>query len=347
MTVYNTAMSDPKRKKSQAHIRMIRILKMVRTGNHTPDSLALELNVSRRTVFRDLSVLRQEGLIKEYDDIGRNYRLDRDFFLHSAHLTFQEALAVHKLCQSADEHEKDFTFREVARTAGIKIAQILPYAVQNYLRSMDNLVSRHEVPKHHLGNKYYIFESLLEALHKRKVVLISYKSPAEPQSFDTNISIYYIFFSRRAWYAVAFSSLHQEIRTFHIGRIIEMRILDRDYTIPATFNIEKYFRNAWHMIPEQKEEDTLVVLKFSQKVAQNVYEVLWHKTQKASFDSEGRLDFRVTVTGLNEISWWILGYGNEVEVIEPLKLRTIIRNTVIHLAQKYDILPDLNPPHWS
>ncbi len=65
-----------------------------------------------------------------------------------------------------------------------------------------------------------------------------------------------------------------------------------------------------------------VHLRFSPMVSPNVAEVNWHKTQKVQWDDDGRVHFRATVDGLDEIVWWVLGYGPEVEVLEPAELRS-------------------------
>jgi proteasome accessory factor B len=78
-----------------------------------------------------------------------------------------------------------------------------------------------------------------------------------------------------------------------------------------------------------------VLVRFGRQVAQNVAEVSWHKTQQMQFNEDGTLDFRVTVSGLNEISWWILGYGDQAEVIEPPELRKIIADRVKRMAEVY------------
>ena len=88
------------------------------------------------------------------------------------------------------------------------------------------------------------------------------------------------------------------------------------------------------MIPEQGP-DHEVVIRFSPLVARNVSEVLWHPTQRVQPNDDGSVDFHVTVSGLNEISWWVLGYGKEAEVRQPFALREIIRKHIIELAKKY------------
>ena len=71
-------------------------------------------------------------------------------------------------------------------------------------------------------------------------------------------------------------------------------------------------------------------------VAQNVAEVVWHKTQRAEFNTDGTLDFHVTVSGLGEISWWILGYGDQAEVIEPAELRELVVRRAKNLLARYN-----------
>ena len=47
--------------------------------------------------------------------------------------------------------------------------------------------------------------------------------------------------------------------------------------------------------------------------------------------------FVVTVDGLREISWWILGYGDQVEVLEPAPLREILIAKARSLAALYSV----------
>ena len=57
-----------------------------------------------------------------------------------------------------------------------------------------------------------------------------------------------------------------------------------------------------------------VCIRFSPKVTRNVEEVLWHPTQQTSLIEDGSLRYEVDVDGLDEIAWWVLGYGKEAVV---------------------------------
>jgi predicted DNA-binding transcriptional regulator YafY len=51
---------------------------------------------------------------------------------------------------------------------------------------------------------------------------------------------------------------------------------------------------------------------------------------------DGSLEFQVTVSGLQEISWWIMGYGDQAEVLEPAELRAMIHERARKLVAMYE-----------
>lgn len=80
-----------------------------------------------------------------------------------------------------------------------------------------------------------------------------------------------------------------------------------------------------------------VVVRFQPMVANNVAEVTWHPTQRITRRPDGSIDFSVTVEGIREIAWWILGYGDQAEVIKPKELREMIARRVRGMATIYGL----------
>ncbi len=72
-----------------------------------------------------------------------------------------------------------------------------------------------------------------------------------------------------------------------------------------------------------------VKLKFLPEVACSVSEVQWHSTQTVTFEDDGSAIVEFRVDGLNEITWWILSYGDQVQVLAP----KILRQKIIEIAQ--------------
>ena len=63
--------------------------------------------------------------------------------------------------------------------------------------------------------------------------------------------------------------------------------------------------------------------------------MVWHKTQRTILNDDGTLDFHAIVSGLGEISWWILGYGDQAEVLSPPKLRQMVAERAERAAAQY------------
>ncbi len=123
----------------------------------------------------------------------------------------------------------------------------------------------------------------------------------------------------RGWYLLAKSHQHGEVRTFKVDRIARLELTEDRFKPDESFSEENYFGKAWRMIPEGKVYS--IKLKFSAHVAATVEEVQWHHTQATQYLDDGDLLFEAEVDGLSEITSWILGYGEHVEVLSPRALR--------------------------
>jgi len=72
------------------------------------------------------------------------------------------------------------------------------------------------------------------------------------------------------------------------------------------------------MMPGQRYA---VAIRFDREAGRNMADTLWHATQTIEWEPDGSCLFRCDVDGLDEIVWWVLGYGPHAEVIAPADLR--------------------------
>lgn len=291
-------------------------------------------------MFRDLGVLRAAGIPLMYDEERRHYRIGAAHFLRPTSFTPEEALALMVLCHELGNQE-GVPFYGAARAAAAKIEGSLPERLRDYLRDMSGAIKINLQPTNRLVQSDDVYHQLLEAVRKRTCVRIRYDSFTPREILRTKLHPYQLLFSRRSWYVIGRSSWHRAVRTFNVGRILELEMLSDRYRVPRGFKLGRYLRNAWHLIPEPGP-DYDVVVRFLPLVARNVAEVSWHKTQQVEFLDDGSLDFRVTVSGLSEISWWILGYGDQAIVREPEALRQLIVERTTQLLARYGAN---GPPH--
>ena len=322
--------------------RLLQILEYLQSGRryHTGE-LSSFVGVSKRTIFRDLKVLQESGVQLLYDDAEQGYWIPPSTFLPPTDLTVNETLSLLMLGEKLGDPKLGVPFQESARDAVLKLLSNLPASLRSHLSDVVEHVQIALEPKHPLSGSQEHYHRILEAIEKRRKIRLTYNSLLDQAQLTTLVSPYQLFFQKRSWYVIGRSSLHKEVRTFHVGRIEDSELTNDVYDIPPRFTLKKHLGNAWRMIREKPEVE--VVVRFQPLVAKNVSEVLWHATQRLVWNADGSLDFHANVEGVREISWWILGYGDQAEVLEPKSLRELMVSHVKRMGAMYGSVPT-EPP---
>jgi len=303
--------------------RLLRLITLLQSGRrYDVEALMQELGVSRRTLFRDLNVLEAAGVPYYFDDQARTYAIRQTYFLPPVNLTLQESLALLLLTRKFLSERVTPHF-EAAMRAAIKIESSLPGKVQQHCGPLLDAVEIRWPPTSDIESIRGPFDLLHEAIVNRHCVRIRYESYYEQREIQTVLEPYRLVFMGRGWYVIGRSRMHQAVRTFKLERIVGIEMLNESFVPDKKFNIAEYFGNAWHMIRDEKTYHVRVL--FKPMVAGNVEEVLWHPTQRIERTPDGCLLFEADVDGIREISWWVLGYGDQAVVLEPPELRELIR----------------------
>ena len=269
----------------------------------------------------------------QFDEDEQHYQIPGPTFLRPTNFTTDEALALIVLCDELGDRN-GLPFYGPARSAALKIESTLPANLRDHLRKFSSAIEIQLPSSNPLEEVESTYQQLLQAIGARRSVRVRYDSFTDDEKIVTRLNPYRLLFSHRSWYVIGRSSIHRSVRTFNVGRILKLEPLDVTYAIPKRFSVQRHLRNAWRLIPE-RGPDQNVVVRFQPMVARNVAEVMWHKSQRLHFNRDGTLDYHVTVSGLNEISWWILGYGDQAEVLKPPGLRKLITDRCRRLLEAY------------
>jgi predicted DNA-binding transcriptional regulator YafY len=313
--------------------RLLRLVTLLQSGrSYTADQLADDLQVSRRTVFRDLNALEMAHIPYYYDPAGKTYRISRHFFLQPVNLTLPEALALLILAGSLTDQANVPLLSHGAQAAA-KLESILPEAIRQHVGSVIERLSLHLGPMaRHEGAETW-FEQLSAAIARRNVCRMSYESFLEKKTLRLEVHPLRLVFVQRAWYLLAWSVRDKAVRTYKLIRIHKLSVRAETFSDGREAQLKNHFGLAWSMIPEGKIYK--VHLHFEPKVAGNVAEVQWHSTQQVEWNRDKSIEFRVKVDGLNEILWWILGYGDQVKVIAPGSLANNVARVAETVLEKY------------
>jgi len=320
-------------KVSRIH-RLLRLITLLQSGkSYTTRDLAKEINVSRRTLFRDMNLLKLAGIPIYYNSTGKQYSIQRDFFLPPINFTLPEVLGLMMIVEKTGNGDMFPNFKAVAG-ALMKIESTLPADLQAYCGSAVDKIDVRLPAMADASCAREEFEILWQAAQQHEKVNIKYDSYYEGEEIQTELDPYKLMFIKRAWYVIGYSSLHKEIRTFNVERIVDLSLTGRRFVLEEAFDPDAYFGQAWRMIPGENRYH--VEVRFSPKVAGNVEEVLWHPTQQTRLLEDGSLIFEADVDGVHEISWWILGYGKEARVLQPVELQKIIADQAREMVEAYN-----------
>lgn len=125
------------------------------------------------------------------------------------------------------------------------------------------------------------------------------------------------------WYVMGYCELRNEVRQFKLSRIKELELLDEKFSKPEDFSLSEYMENC---VGIRYDKDSFEVkLKIDFPMSIKVSERVWVKNQEISFNEDDSIIFEAEMTGLDDITNWVLGMGSSVEVIEPQRLKARVK----------------------
>ncbi len=315
-------------------LRLILLLQQDQAGN--ANQLAQTLGVVNRTVHRYLEALRELGVPWYFDDETKRYRISKEFFLPPVQLTAGEALAVLALCRNIGGSEQIALTGPAARAVE-KIRGQLPARVLAELGDLDARIKVRLPATGPDGDAIRdVFGAIQNAIATRRAVRCAYESRnPEADGDEFLFRPYALAFDQRAWYAIGHHERHNEVRRLKLNRFNSVRATDKPYAVPDDFSFDAFRGKAWRMV----RGDGIVrriTIEFDATVADTVSETNWHPSQQIDLHDDGSITFNCEIEGLDEIVWWVLGYGPHAKVVEPIELAHQIAKLARQTTERYD-----------
>lgn len=134
-------------------------------------------------------------------------------------------------------------------------------------------------------------------------------------------------------YLVCTFSDHDDPRLLALHRIVAATMLYENVRRPRGFNIDHYLQSGamGFFVGEQIQLEAI----FTRQAGEHLFETPVQRNQVLEELPDGRLRLLVKVPENKELLWWLLGFGDGVEVIGPAKLRSEIKASIEGMAKKY------------
>lgn len=277
--------------------------------------LANQFEISKRTIYRDMSALNQMG-IPIAAMPGEGFELVEGYYIPPLMFTENEAISM-ILGSRLLTQQAAGSLVQGASQALAKIMVALPDQVRARAEALTDVIgfiTPNE--KFDLDDPQLLL--LQKAIQGRRVIHIRYHGYQKDETTERDVEPHQLFYSDGIWYLEGYCRLRKDIRAFRLSRVEKLNLRKE------TFSKRRVGKSDNAKIVEIK-------IRFEPDAVRWVRE-----RQHYGIQSEAILPAGVVMTyhvhDLLEILGWILGWGDSAEVLSPKELRKSLRETAQKMA---------------
>ncbi|MEV6194672.1 YafY family protein [Streptomyces sp. NPDC051920] len=309
--------------------RLVSILLLLQTrGRLTAAQLAEELEVSVRTVYRDVEALSAAG-VPLYGDAGHagGYRLLDGYRTRLTGLTTEEAEAL--FLAGVPGPAAELGLGAVLAAAQLKVRAALPRELREHADRVSGRFHLDAPGWYADADETPYLTAVADAVWNSRVLDIHYRRWREPTDVERRLEPYGLVLKAGRWYVVAGPGP----RTYRVDQILELHVSPTEFTRPEDFDLAAYWTEYQRGFHERLHRAEAVVRiapgttlpgPAGQAVATN-----------GRPDARGWTIATVPVESLDQAHDDFLRLGTAIEILAPPELRARITKTVTELARRY------------
>jgi len=126
---------------------------------------------------------------------------------------------------------------------------------------------------------------------------------------------------------------YTDIRLITLHRLQQASVLDIPSQAPEGFDLDAYI--AAGELDFAIGGDIRLKARINKQVSQHLEERPLNGGQVISQDDDASFLLDVTTQDTSELRWWLLGFGDSIEILEPADLREEFRQIANHMAAAY------------
>lgn len=296
-------------------------------------SLARDLEVSARTVLRDIDFMRYalKAPIAFNPRENGYYYTEKSFVVPSARMSRSDFAAL-LVAERAARALGPSPIGDVLASVRDRLAMLLPEEVRLDPAEQTALMNyRVAAP---VAPPERFLETLASAIVERTTVSIQYRSATRGGARSSRrIDPYAMVTQDGTAYLLAYCHQRRKILTFAIHRIDNITETNEQFIRDPDFSLSRHFEGAFRIF-EGKRPVKLRVL-FSKKVSYYLRERQWHPTQTLRDGLDGSVEATFRATHLDEMLRFVLGWGADAEVLAPPAARRRAAELIAAMGEKY------------
>jgi predicted DNA-binding transcriptional regulator YafY len=307
--------------------RLLSILLLLQVSQRlTAGDLARRLEVSKRTVYRDMEALSSAG-VPVYAERGSGggwslleaYRTDLNGLSEAEAQTLFLANPSHLL--------SDLGWRQTAETALIKLLAALPGSQRRDAEFVRQRIHIDVTGWRGSTEDVSVLPTLQEAIWQERKLALTYRR-GDGATVERQVEPLGLVAKGSVWYLVA--AVEAEPRTYRVSRVQAAEVMTESFVRPETFDLAAYWAESKAQFiadlpryPATLRVDPTILprLRFSGRFARI--------QQIDPPEADGWQRVVMQFDTMDEASGYVVGFGSKIEVVEPPELR----EQVINLAK--------------
>lgn len=292
-------------------------------GRLTGRALAERLEVSMRTVHRDMEALSAAGVpVFALRGARGGWQLDKGWRTQAPGLNEQELQA---LLMTQPRVMGDVRLAAAAESALGKLVASLPAAMRERAASIRQRLHVDTRSWRGAGENLAMLPTVQDAVARDRKLAIRYRK-AERELVDRTVDPLGLVAKGSMWYL--FAATPRGLRTYRVSRILEARLLDEAAQRPPNFDLAAAWRES---TKEFQEGRTTYPATFRLDPGAAEWIRIWQMA--TVIDAPGpRITMRVMFHHEDEACFVALGLGHRAEVIAPRKLKDRVRSEIAAMA---------------
>jgi proteasome accessory factor B len=321
----------PKSRRERQIVRVLKLLKALGEARPiTIQELAAEFHTRRETIYRDLRVLQDAGYPITGDERGR---LSRPRLASPRPPTVQfSAPELEVLLSVTSQAQPVVLNSEALSSAKVKLITLAKSGPHHLADGSGRILETWICGEKEYQQHGARIALLVEAILRKRRCHVAYRKPSASQAKTYDFDPYSLLFVGGGLYVIGRVTRHTGTATLAIDRFHSVVLSSVTFRVPSDFDPKIRRLEAFGVSSDDPIE---VVLRFRSDQAPYVRERIWHPSQRITELPDGSVQLAFRAGGSFEISRWVLGWGDAVEVISPPALREEIGSVLKSALSPY------------
>lgn len=301
-------------------------------GKMTADRLADILDVSVRTIYRDMDALSLAHVPVSMDyGPGGGYFLPGDYQIERASFTSEEAVAL-ALGGAIAGGSRLFESGDGLRRALFKLEATLPDEYREEVRAARERILFDTTPWHHHSPSAEHLETVRSAVWGARQLDIFYPRSGAIGLEWRRVEPHGLVCKAGVWYLVAYCRKRRDFRTFRVDRIRAVEVREETTTPRPDFDLETYWERARRSFEQQSMPFVLTLL-----VSAGALPNIRSEGQILEHRPDGSAVVRVNLESAPAAIQYALWVGPGATVLDPPEVAEGVKEAARRIARLYEL----------